>query len=256
MADTAKKEKKQKKKPTRPYRVIKKFVGLFYKKRTFVGVENLPSEPSLIVGNHAQAHGPLTCEMYFPTKKQLWCIGQMMHVKEVPSYAYQDFWSHKPKFWRWWYKLLSYLIAPLSAYIFTHSDSIGVYKDHRLLSTFRETERALSRGENVIVFPECSDPHNDVVNAFQDKFIDVARFYYKKHKKALSFVPMYNAPALRTVLFGEPIAFRPEADIEEERARICSELQRQITELAQSLPRHRVVPYANVAKKLYPYSKA
>ena len=118
-----------KEKQSKLYNALKWGVGLFYKKRTFVGLENFPDEPCLVIGNHCQAHGPLTCELYFPKKKKIWCIGQMMKVKEVPAYAYQDFWSLKPKCVRWWFKLLSYLIAPLAAFIFNRADTIAVYKD-------------------------------------------------------------------------------------------------------------------------------
>lgn len=251
----SKKEQKEKRKPSRAYACLKGIVKWFYRKRTFVGTENIPTQASLIIGNHAQVHGPITCELYFPTPKKIWCIGQMMHVKEVPAYAYKDFWSFKPKCVRWFYKLLSYIIAPICGFIFTRADAIGVYKDHRLLSTFRDTERALTRGENVVIFPENIEEYNDIVNEFQDKFVDVAKFYYKKHKVALSFVPMYNAPALRTVIFGKPVVFQPDANMEEERARICTYLKEQITLLSKELPRHRVVPYKNVSKKLYSYSK-
>jgi 1-acyl-sn-glycerol-3-phosphate acyltransferase len=249
------KKTKKTKKSSFAYACLKGLVRCFYRKRRFLGVEHIPTQASLVIGNHAQVHGPISCELYFPTPKKIWCIGQMMHVKEVPVYAYQDFWSLKPKATRWFFKLLSYLIAPLSAFIFTRADAIGVYKDHRLLSTFRETDKALERGENVVIFPEQAEDYNEIVNEFQDKFVDVARFYYKKHKIALSFVPMYNAPKLRTVVFGKPIVFQPDANIEEERARICGYLKEQITLLAKELPRHKVVPYKNVSKKLYPYSK-
>lgn len=248
-------EKAKKKKKSCGYNALKGLVKCFYKKPTFSGIENLGETPSLIIGNHAQVHGPISCELYFPTKKKIWCIGQMMHAKEVPAYAYQDFWSLKPKGIRWFYKGLSYVIAPLCSFIFNRADAIGVYKDSRILSTFRDTERALADGDNVVIFPENTTPHNEIVNGFQDKFVDVARFYYKKHKIALSFVPMYVAPKLRKVVFGKPICYNPEQNIDEQRTAICEYIQAEITRIAKELPRHKVVPYANVSKKLYPYSK-
>ena len=63
---------------------------------------------------------------------------------------------------------------------------------------------------------------------------------------------MYVCPRLKKVCYGEPVAFDPEAPIEEERARICKVLSERITELAVSLPEHVVVPYPNVPKKDYP----
>ena len=66
---------------------------------------------------------------------------------------------------------------------------------------------------------------------------------------------MYNAHKLKKVVFGKPIKFDANNDIVEERKRICDYLKSEITALAEGLPRHRVVPYANIKKKHYPYSK-
>ncbi|MBO5232089.1 MAG: hypothetical protein J6B88_05635 [Clostridia bacterium] len=88
-----------KKKQKRPwiFRVIKYLVRLFYPKTEVVGLQNMPDEPVVIVGNHTQMHGPIACELYFPENYYTWCAGQMMKLKEVPAYAYKDFWSQKAK---------------------------------------------------------------------------------------------------------------------------------------------------------------
>lgn len=104
----------------------------------------------------------------------------------------------------------------------------------------------------MVIFPEHYVEHNNIVHDFQDKFIDLARFYYKKTGQTLSFVPLYLAPRLKTMFYGKPIAFDPAAPIAEERKRICEALMDSITEIAISLPKHTVVPYPNIPKKLYP----
>lgn len=248
-------EKSQKQKKSFFYKMIVALVRIFYRKRKFIGTENLPSEPALIIGNHAQLHSPVTCELFFPTKKSVWCIGQMMNIKEVPAYAFEDFWSKKPKYIRWFFRLVSYLIAPLSAFIFTQADTIPVYKDSRILTTFRKTQERLALGEHVVIFPEKKELYNEIVNDFQDKFVDVARLYYSKHKKRIAFVPMYNAVKLKTVAFGKPIVYDPEIPMDEQRKIICEYLKAEITALAKTLPRHKVVPYLNVGAKNYPYTK-
>ena len=45
----------------------------------------------------------------------------MMHRDEVAAYAYRDFWSGKPRAVRWFYKLLSHLIVPLSVCVFNNA---------------------------------------------------------------------------------------------------------------------------------------
>ena len=219
---------------------------------TVEGAENLPAGPVVIVGNHTQMYGPIACELYSPRPRYTWCAGQMMHLKEVPGYAYQDFWSQKPRGVRWFYKLLSYLIAPLSVCVFTNADTIPVYRDSRIITTFRESIRRLQEGAGVVIFPEHDVKHNNILYAFEDKFVDVARFYYKKTGEALTVAPLYIAPRLKKMIYGKPVRFDASAPIQDERERICRELSEAITAMALAQPEHTVIPYRNIPKRLYP----
>ena len=234
------------------YKIIKWLVQLFYPKIEVVGAENLPDEAAVIVGNHTQMNGPIAAELYCPGRHYTWCAGQMMHLKDVPEYAFQDFWSQKPKWTHPLYKLLSHIIAPLSVCIFNNAHTIGVYRDARIVGTFKNTMKRLQEGNHVVIFPEHDVKYNHIIYDFQDKFIDVAKLYYRKTGKELSFVPLYIAPKLEKMFFGKPIQFCAANPIEKERRRICDYLMREITEIAVSLPEHTVVPYRNIPKKLYP----
>lgn len=242
----------EEKKTSLLYRCIKGLIRLCYPKIEVIGAENLPQEPAIIVGNHSQLHGPIACELYFPTQRYTWCAGQMMQLKEVPAYAYQDFWSNKPKYSRWFYKLLSYLIAPLSVCIFNNAQTIGVYHDTRIIATFKNTVKRLQEGASVVIFPECYEPYNNIVYTFQENFADVAKLYYKRTGKAPAFVPLYIAPNLKQMHIGKPTYFDPDTPIEQERHRICRYLMDEITAIATALPKHTVVPYPNMSKKNYP----
>lgn len=234
------------------YPPIKALVRLVTPKFQIEGLEKLSQEPCLVVGNHSQIYGPVACELYFPGNRYTWCAGQMMHLKEVPEYAYQDFWSQKPRWSRPFYKLLSYIIAPISVCVFRNANTIGVYRDGRIISTFKNTVKRLEEGANVVIFPEHDQPYNHILSQFQDKFIDIARLYYKKTGKELAFVPLYIAPELGKMCLGEPVRFCADEDMQLQRQRICRELMERITGLAESLPEHRVVPYRNISKRQYP----
>ena len=104
----------------------------------------------------------------------------------------------------------------------------------------------------MVVFPEHDVKYNHILYEFQDKFIDVAKLYYKKTGKELQFVPLYIAPKLKQMHFGKPIRFDHNAPMDEERRRICRYLMDEITQIARSLPEHTVVPYRNIPKKYYP----
>lgn len=244
----------EKKKPL-IFRFSVSVVKIFYRKREYLGKENMPSEPSLYISNHAQMHGPLTSEFYFPSKKKIWCIGQMMNIKEAPGYSYDDFWPRKNVFTKPIYKIISYIISPIMVYILKCADTIAVYKDARLMKTYRDTMKSLDEGSNIVIFPEYRNKYNEIVNDFLDKYIDVAKLYYKKTGKCLGFVPTYHANRLKKVVFGNPIKYNPNIDIQEQRLIINNYLKDEITKLAKSLPRHKVVPYENIKRKDYNWSK-
>lgn len=237
------------------YKLLRLLVNIFYKKRTFEGIENIGDEPSIIIGNHAQIHGPLIAEVQFPLARKTWGTGNVFTKKEFIEHAKTDFWGQKPKSIRWFYNILAHILAPIAVSIFNSADLIPVYKDARLAATFKETVKQLSAGNHIIIFPECPELYNNIVNEFQDKFVDVARLYYKRTGKCVSFVPMYHAVRIKRVLFGKPIKYDPNIAVDEMRKNICDYLKNEITNLALFLPPHKVVQYLNQGRKKNPMSK-
>jgi hypothetical protein len=239
----------------RAYRIIKGTVNRLYPKMSWIGAENIPDEPVILVGNHCQIHGPLTGELRMPVSRKTWCAAEMTERKEVADYAFRDFWSQNPKWTHPFYKLLSHAIVPLSLIVFNHAETIPVYRDSRILATFRSTIQALEAGTSVLIFPEHDLSHNRILDDFQDHFIDTAKLYFRRTGKALAFVPVYFCPALKTISFGQALRFDPQAPMDSERSRIKTELMDRITLLAEALPRHRVVPYRPQPRKNWPYSR-
>ena len=241
----------EKKQTSTLYKIIKSLVRFFYGKMEVVGLENLPEDNAIIVGNHCQLNGPIAGELFLPDNCYIWCAGQMMDLKEVLEYAFTDFWSHKSKWTQPFYKLASYLIAPLSVCIFNNARTIAVYRDMRIMSTFKDSIKLLQQGANILIFPEKDEKHNNILYQFQENFIDIAKLYYKKTGIALTFVPMYIAPKLKKMYIGKGISYQCENSIEEERKRISKYLSDEITEIACNLPKHTVVPYRNIPKRFY-----
>lgn len=237
--------------PPLPYRVIRFFVWLFFPKFRVIGAEKLPDEPCVIVGNHSHMYGPVAGELYHPRAHYVWCAGEMMERSEVADYAFEDFWSRKPEWTHWFYRLLSRIIAPLSVLIFSSAHTIPVYRDTRVITTFRRSIERLREKADIIIYPECYEKHNNIIYKFRENFIDLARLFYRKTGVELKFVPMYLAPERRCVYFGEPVCYNADAVAAQERRRVCDALMDAVTELAVSLPEHTVVPYPNISKRFY-----
>ncbi len=238
------------------FKFLRKTLSFFYRKTKFIGLENIPKEPSIIVGNHAQIHGPFIAELQMPFKKNIWCAGEMLDKNAIPDYAMKDFWPYKPKRVRWFYKGVSKVVAaPLLSYIYNRVDVIPVYHDNRVILTFKRTVECLKKGAHIVIFPEYHKPFNQIIYEFQQSFVEIARLFFKNTGKRISFVPMYNAPKLKTVVFGKPIEYDQKIDIVEQKNSICNYLKNEITSLAKSLPVHKVVPYANIPKKQWNLSR-
>ncbi len=244
-------KKLPKKKTSFLFKIIKILVRLFYGKMEVVGLEKLPQENAILVGNHCQMNGPIAGELFLPDNCYTWCAGQMMKLKDVPAYAFDDFWSKKPKWQQPFFRAASYLIAPLAVVLFNNARTVAVYRDMRIMSTFKESLKMLQQGINLLIFPEKDETYNNILYRFQENFIDIAAMYYKKTGISLSFVPVYIAPTLRKIYIGNAVLYNSENKISEERERISAVLAEEITNMARKLPEHIVVPYRNVPKKNY-----
>ena len=236
------------------YRAVRGMASLIFPKPEYIGMENVPEGPCVLVCNHAQMYGPVYAEVWLTGKRAIWCNGEMMHAKEVPGYAMSDFWGGKPAWSKWFWRIMSYVIAPIAASVFSNANCIGVYRDARLKDTFRESLEALGEGARVVIFPDCYTPHNEIIYEFQDRFIALGRMYHRQTGQSLAFVPMYAAPTIRKVVIGQPIFYDGAAKPDEERARICDRLMEDVTALAKTLPRHRVIPFPNLPKREWNWS--
>lgn len=234
------------------YRAIYKTVSLVYPKVEVIGKENIPEEACIVVGNHCQMHGPISVELNFPSNRYTWCVGQLMNKEETQAFAFMDFWSHKPRYIRWFYKILSFVVAPLITHVLTNAQTIPVYRDNRAVATFKITAKRLAEGATVFIFPEHAVPHNNVISDFQDRFIDVAKLHYKRTGHEVCFVPMYLAPQLRKLCLGKPVRFNGEAPLEEERQRIRHYLMDEVSRMGLALPTHTVIPFRPGSKKDFP----
>lgn len=234
------------------YRIVRRLLDTFYRAPEIIGLENLPDGPCVIAANHAQLHGPIQAELFFPGDSSIWCNAETMDIREAPAYAYRDFWPEKPRALRWLYWIPAYIVAPILVGVLNSARCIGVYRDLRMRNTIRQTMDRLQEGARIIIFPETDPELNTILSTFQPRFIDLGPRYERATGKTLRFVPMYIAPDIRKIVIGKPVAYDNQADARDERNRICTYLTDAITELAYSLPLHRVVPYRNIKKKLYP----
>lgn len=200
-------------------------------------------EPGMYLCNHSGAIGPVLMTLYFPKKHKTWMINYVMEKEKNANYIFHDFCfgrarKHK-KFWRFLSKIVAKMLPPL----LKEGNPIPVYHNPKILETFRETEDALERGENLVVFPEEPKRFSEFVHNVYEGFADAGRTYYKQTGKRLKFYPVYAEKKNRKILVGKPIEFDPDMPIKPQRKIIAEYIRDNIDRLARTLPPHPPTPF-------------
>ena len=233
-------------KPKIMFRIIFFFVKLFYRVPKVIYEEELSHDrPIVYIANHCKAHGPVAFYLLGKKNIRIWCTNEIMYWKTCPKYCYDIFLNGgaKPKAFRWFYHLVSYIMTPLCIIVFRGAETIPVYYDTRLVTTYNKTAQTINEGRDIVIFPETPPELNDYLNKFNIGFIDTARFMKKKTGKEVVFVPTYLAPSIKTLIVGKPIEYDYSKDVKEQRIELVEKLQNEITRLAMKLPQHKVEHY-------------
>lgn len=233
-------------KPKIMFRILEFFVKLFYKKPKVLYEEELNHDrPIVYICNHCKAHGPISFYLIGKKSLRIWCTNEILYWKSAPKYCYDTFLNGdlKPKGVRWFYHLVSYLMTPLCVIVFRGAETIPVYYDTRLVTTYNKTAQTIKDNKDIVIFPETPPEYNEYLNKFNIGFIDVARFMKKKTGKEVVFVPTYLAPSIKTLIVGKPIEYDYSKDVKEQRMELVSKLEEEITNLAKKLPPHKVEHY-------------
>ena len=235
---------KKAEKPGLWYRFGVRLVRLFKKKMTVnEHAGPLPEEAVVFVANHAQIFGPLSAVLDMPRKVWPWVDARVMDKKTAAQFAFIDFLEGDRRRCKWFFRMLSHVVSFLLRPLLRDAGGIPVYRDRQVIKTFARSCELLSQGESLILFPEKEYYYSDYIFEIQDGFVDLGRFWFKQTGKRLIFVPVYFAPGLNSVNFGEPVTYDPQADPRAERRRVAALLKQRIDALARSLPPHKPIPF-------------
>ena len=235
---------KKRKKPGLWYRFAVKLVRPFKKKMTCTyHAGPLPEGPVVFVANHAQIFGPLSAVLEMPRKVWPWVDARIMEKKTAAEFAFIDFLQGDRRRCKWFFRMLSHIVSFLLRPLLRDAGGIPVYRDRQIVRTFARSCELLNEGESLILFPEKEYYFSDYIFEIQDGFVDLARIWYRQSGRLLKFIPLYFAPGLNTVNFGEPVVYDPQADPRAERRRVAGLLKTRIHEMASSLPPHKPIPF-------------
>ena len=215
---------------------------LYYHK--ILGKENVKLDedtPCVFVCNHGEIYGPVVSTLYVPYSFRPWVAYEMTDVNAIAQRTMNGTFQNAKGVWRKCLNVLMVKIgAPFLAWIMKSVDCIPVYHDNprKLMQTFRATTAAMEAGDNILLFPENADTSADHryvhegVSEFFTGFTMIGQLYNNKTGKCLLFVPLYADKHKRTITFGVPTRYNPDAPANEEKERLCAYLRGEMLKIA------------------------
>ena len=164
------------------YEAFKNIMTGRYKKPQFIYLGEGFKEGSIIISNHEGTESPMSLELYCDTPLRMWGAHEM-NSGLVKLYKYQtNVYYHEKKHWNIHLARLFCLIAsPLTNIFYKGLNLISTYKDTRFVKTLKESYKALTNNESVVIFPEDSkNGYLEQLEGFHCGVVMLGEYCYKK----------------------------------------------------------------------------
>ncbi len=224
-------------------RVLKKVATLIFPKSKVVSKTPITDEPAVYLCNHSGAIGPSMMTLYFPKPHKTWIIGYVLDKEKAPNFIFNDFFFGRSKRCKWFWRILSKIVAKILRPLLEYGNPIPVYHDRRMIETFRLSLDTLLEGKDLVVFPECPTRYSEFINSFYTGFADMGRTYYAATGKDLAFYPVYVEKKNRVISVGEPVFYDHTKPPHAQRDFITEKIRDAIDGLARELSEHKPVPF-------------
>ena len=202
-----------------------------HKKHPIYGLENITQQPAVFVGRHQDMYGPVEMMAWIPMEFRVWTLYRLMDARECyrhfVSYTYTVRRGYHPLVARVW----SAIIAPLVAAFTKSMGGIAVYRGRKeIIDTFRQSVKALQRGESILIMPErdYTDNGSDAGDMYNG-FIHLAQLYFRATGKALYFYPVYPSMQDSAIYIEKPVVFEPSQPFHAERDRVVEALKKELS---------------------------
>ena len=190
------------------FRALKGIMRVRYKEPTFVFLGEEIGCGAVILSNHEGTDAPMAMEIYLNRPLRMWGTAEMNSgLKHL--YKYQtEVYYHEKKNWNIHLaRLFCLLASPLTYLFYSGLDLISTYQDIHFVRTIRESISALDEGDNVVIYPECSDKgYLPELEGFHGGFVTFADICRKRGRDIKIFVS-YFRKSDNLYIIDEPIMY-------------------------------------------------
>ena len=180
-------------------------------------------EPCIFLANHIGAMGPIYMSITFPEREKvaIWCNEGVLDEKQMVEYVRHDWW------WRPESKLaplynvtLPYIAAAIVPKVLRSAPTIPVCHDARIMTTMRQSLKALKEGKHIVIFPEKPNGFGSHEEQLQMGWLNLVSMYHKATGKNLRLVPVHIDQEARAFRVGKAITADPDVPLKDQEERI------------------------------------
>jgi len=205
-----------------------------------IGMENVrDGGPALFVANHLGSAGPLASIASMPLRLYPWVIAEMTDFRRAPRYLYDDF-VHPT-----WHlsgalgMAVSFVVSRVGVTVINGLGSVSVERNlGESFGAFRRSLDLLSKGKNVLVFPEDDQQPADPATRFHPwmcGFVGLCGMHERETGKKLPIYPTAVYPETHTIAVGQPLFYENNASRRLDVRRTCDLLKQKVAELYLAL---------------------
>jgi len=221
----------------RLYAYLFNSIKVFFMRKRIVSARLPEGTPTIFIANHQGSYGPVTAMASLPQPVYPWVTHEITDLALCPKYIENDFVKPEVHLRPPVSSLLSRLIGRICVALMTDLHAIPVYKNsRRIAETIAMSVRLLEQGKRILIFPEIPNRIiNEIVNEFDTGFINIARLFFERTARIVSFFPVAVNRGRMALHLGAPVRFNPLAPFRQEKVRIKRELVERICEMYREM---------------------
>ncbi len=202
---------------------LKTILHPFLRIRRAEYAEPIGDGPCVFLANHIGALGPIYMATTFPLadRTDIWCNDGVLDEKQMVEYVRHDWW------WRPESKLaplynvtLPYLAAAIVPKVLRSAPTIPVYHDARIMTTMRQSLKALKDGKHIVIFPEKPDGFGSHADKLQMGWLNLTTMYARATGKPLRLIPVHIDQKAKVFRVGKAITVDADVPLKEQEDRI------------------------------------
>ncbi|MCX7773718.1 MAG: hypothetical protein N2376_11465 [Clostridia bacterium] len=206
-----------------------------------IGSENVDTSrfPAIFVCNHSEIYGPVAAVLNIPFFFRPWILNDMVDPKRISEHIQQGTFDRQKWMPRFFRERAGRLFGPWISWLMKSMEPIPVFRNdgRDILKGLSMSVEALEAEDNILLFPEnpikTGGYVREGVGEFFSGFVNIARDYFKKTGKPITFYAIFVDKRKRTLSFSEGISYEGLGSFHEEKKRITGYLYEEMCKLAE-----------------------